>query len=178
MYNRLGIGGKIPKDIQDGSFTRRSLTSNDKLLEQMIGKKAARAHIASKKAPQTASQPGKFGKQPRTSAREESEDEEEGRAAAFKSKRRKKSKGTAAEATEDAGEAQEELIKSTPSADPDIEDVTEEAGLGATKKIPKVVEDDEPTSQKQSSKPGSYLDEILAERSKKKKKKSKAKVEV
>ncbi|KAL5114264.1 hypothetical protein ACEQ8H_007833 [Pleosporales sp. CAS-2024a] len=89
-HDRLGVGGLPPTDIADGSFTRRTITSDDKLLQQLLGKKKAKAHLAAKQEAQrrgAASQP-----QPRRKdvvKQEESEEEDEGRAAAFTSKRRK-----------------------------------------------------------------------------------------
>ncbi|OCL13985.1 hypothetical protein AOQ84DRAFT_270621, partial [Glonium stellatum] len=38
----LGVGAPLPKDVNDGSFKRRELSSNDKLLKQLLGKKAAK----------------------------------------------------------------------------------------------------------------------------------------
>ena len=85
---RLGVGGYLPKDIADGSFTRRAPTSNDKLLEQLIGKKRAKAHMAAKQEAERAAareQPQQFHPlgRPAPAKKEESDDEEEGRAATF-----------------------------------------------------------------------------------------------
>ncbi|KAF2133328.1 hypothetical protein P153DRAFT_274312, partial [Dothidotthia symphoricarpi CBS 119687] len=184
-HDRLGVGGILPKDIADGSFTRRLPTSNDKLLEQLIGKKRAKAHIAAKlEAARPNAKPQKFGK-PDPVKKEESEDEEEGRSSAFKSRRsgpKKKSvqvkeerdeevedeeelqaKGRIAEGND--GEAQEESIASAEVVKK--EDDSEDEAAGAR---PRNVKRD---TSRQKAKPKSFLDEILAERSKKKQNKSK-----
>jgi len=159
-----------PKDIADGSFTRRTLTSNDKLLEQLIGKKKAKIHLASKQQATrlgAQSQP-KNGRQASTK-KEESEDEEEGRSAAFTSKRRKVAKPKPVPVTEDedeieppaqaVDEAGDEQVHTNPPA---IEEPEED-------EQPPVKPKSIPSRSKAKSK--SYLDEVLAERSKKKKKK-------
>ena len=88
---RIGVGGIVPKDIEDGSFTSRIRTSDDKLLQQLIGKKKAKAHIHAKQEaarPNAASKAQHYKKL--AAKKEESDDDEEGRAATFKSKRQKK----------------------------------------------------------------------------------------
>tara|TARA_R110002003_G_scaffold121_19_gene10794 strand:+ start:991 stop:1527 length:537 start_codon:yes stop_codon:yes gene_type:complete len=171
-----------PKDIEDGSFTKRTITSSDKLLEQLIGKKRAKVHLAAK---QNATRLGAKPQQQRHdrshAKKEESDDEEEGRTAAFKSKRRKtaipKPASVAAEeeqggdvvpaATNEKilngkGEGHEETDHKQQVDDED--DHATLAGTGS-KSIPN------------RSKPPatSFLDEILAERSKKKRTKGKTK---
>ena len=86
------MGSAIPKDIADGSFTRRAPTSNDKLLEQLIGKKRAKAHLAAKQEAERASarQQPTWQQKKEEKKVEESEDEEEGRAATISSKRQRK----------------------------------------------------------------------------------------
>jgi hypothetical protein len=132
--------------------------SRDKLLEQLMGRKAAKAHIAAKQAPRTAAQTSKLGIPSRSTKPEESDNEDESRAAMFRSKRRKteKPKTTENETEEQPGEHEaSDITSSAPVKDPsDLED-----GAPKSKK------------QKQKQKPSSYLDEVLAERSKKKKKK-------
>ncbi|KAJ4378085.1 hypothetical protein N0V83_000916 [Neocucurbitaria cava] len=178
------IGGILPKDIADGSFTRRIPTSNDKLLEQLIGKKRAKAHLAAK---QEAARPNakvqRHGK-PATQRKDESEDEEEGRAATFKSKRRKGTEGrsvvTKKEGSDDENEDEEsrtkrleggmssegrkkEVDNAVEIKDEQTEAVEEPEGASLNKKAP----------SRSKAKPKSFLDEILAERSKKKNRKSK-----
>ncbi|KAF2000048.1 hypothetical protein P154DRAFT_466620 [Amniculicola lignicola CBS 123094] len=179
-YENIGVGGVIPKNIKDGSFTRRTLTSNDKLLQNLIGRKAAKAHISAKQLKKEPVQQQKFGK-PTISKVDESEDEEEGRAAAFKSKRRKTAKkpsipidtedpedGDDATAM-DTGQDTEENILPEPSLQKPSPDTGGDS-----------YEEPKDSYQQSKRKTGSYLDEILAERAKKKKKnenKSKSKGE-
>lgn len=183
--HRLGLGSILPKDVADGSFTRRAPTSNDKLLEQLIGKKAAKAHLAKKEASKSKVKQEKSRRPAPAPKKEESEDEEEGRASAFKSKKRKVEKPKPAAV--DVGEESDDLAK-VPDADLPLQPAnnvkSHEHGAGgeaATKLDLGVREDDSTTEEKaprqRSSKPktGSYLDEILAERSKKKKKKKRNK---
>jgi hypothetical protein len=169
--SRLGVGGILPKDVADGTFTRRTIGTNDKLLEQLIGKKKAKAHVAAKQhAERLGAQPqAKHGRQ--VTKKEESEDEEEGRAATFKSKRRRVVKPKPDPVSDDdAGEeaklpvaAEEKEQKETPAAqeDDEISDPGPTAGKPRSK------------NSRGRAKPTSYLDELLAERSKKKKAKSK-----
>lgn len=178
----MGVGGILPKDIADGSFTRRIPTSNDKLLEQLIGKKKAKAHLAAK---QEAARPNAKpqGQRRPPVKKEDSDDEEEGRAAAFKSKKRKADgKQPVAMRAEDSDDEDEETraarlasngnaeakenvatttfeVEDQPAADEEVE-VSQ-----VSKKIP----------SRGKTKPTSFLDEILAERSKKKKNKGKNK---
>lgn len=90
MICRLGVGHAVPKDILDGSFTRRAPTSNDKLLEQLIGKKRAKAHLAAKQEAERASarqQPAWQQQQkPVVQVVDSSDDDEESRAATIASR--------------------------------------------------------------------------------------------
>ncbi|KAF2473118.1 uncharacterized protein BDR25DRAFT_312250 [Lindgomyces ingoldianus] len=138
---QTGLGAAVPAHIQDGSFTRRPPTSDHRLLEQLIGKGAAKAHVASKQAPRDKSRPQKLSKQSPAVKHEQSEEEGEGRASAFRSKRQKPSKAP----TKSPGE--------TPEEDGHAK-VKTSASVRLTR-----------------PKSGSYLDDILAERSEKKKKK-------
>ena len=174
MCPRLGVGGVVPKDVQDGSFTRRMPTSDDKLLQQLIGKKAAKAHLAAKQAPKTTAKPQRYGKP--TTKKEESDDEEEGRAAMFKSKKPRPKKAQPVVEPEDVDEETEDQAKSDlpvqPVTNNDREDVPAKAPLKSASK-PTKDDSSEEGDSKPAKKPktGSFLDEILAERSKKKKKK-------
>lgn len=165
------MGSAIPKDIADGSFTRRAPTSNDKLLEQLIGKKRAKAHLAAKQEAERASarQQPTWQQKKEEKKVEESEDEEEGRAATIASKRQRKDgvKGASKEnraeekvaaevAVDEASKAEEgEAVASKDISDDDID-------LKPKKRV-----------KKSRAKPTSFLDELLAERSKKKKGKAK-----
>lgn len=170
---RLGVGSAIPKDIADGSFTRRAPTSNDKLLEQLIGKKRAKAHLAAKQEAERASarQQPTWQQKKEEKKIEESEDEEESRAAMISSKRQRteKAKPKAKAAKEQGvvvGEADtNEELKGDAAAvardeqqEGNQEDSDDDIDLKPKKRV-----------KKSKAKPTSYLDELLAERSKKKK---------
>ncbi|KAI4642684.1 uncharacterized protein J4E78_010013 [Alternaria triticimaculans] len=183
-HDRIGVGGIVPKDIEDGSFTSRIRTSDDKLLQQLIGKKKAKAHITAKQEaarPNAASKAQHYKKL--AAKKEESDDDEEGRAATFKSKRQKKVKQEAKPADSD-DEDEETRAKRLEGGTVKVEEgiprdeVATEAQADA-KPIKKEEEDEEaestqPAPKKARAKPKSFLDEILAERSKKKSKKGKA----
>jgi hypothetical protein len=181
---RIGVGGILPKDIEDGSFTRRAPTSNDKLLEQLIGKKRAKAHIAAK---QEASRPNakaqRYGK-PAVQVKDDSEDEEEGRAGAFKSKRGKKnnSKPSIPKAVDSDDEDEETRAarlegQAAQREEEDLKLASEDHQVEQEQpEVEKAIEEAEEvkTAPKRArAKPASFLDEILAERSKKKSKKIK-----
>lgn len=188
MMRRIGLGGVLPKDIEDGSFTRRIPTSDDKLLQQLIGKKKAKAHITAKQEaarPNAAAKAQKYGK-PNVAKMEESDDEEEGRAATFKSKRQRK-KEKPAPRVADSDDEDEEMRAKRLAADVKKEEVKEEVKDEVIADVPvanqpfqKEEEEEEeeaevvePAPKKAKAKPKSFLDEILAERFKKKNKKSK-----
>src|SRR4051812_10977417 len=91
MPYRPGVGAATPEDLTDRLINRSKISSNNKLLE-ILGKKAANAHLASKQAPKPHTQPPKPAPKPpaKTRPAEESEnDEEEGRSSAFRSKKQK-----------------------------------------------------------------------------------------
>jgi hypothetical protein len=190
---RIGLGGIIPTDIEDGSFTKRIPTSDDKLLQQLIGKKKAKAHIIAKQEaarPQAANKAQRYGK-PTAAKKEESEDEE-GRAATFKSKRQRKEAKKPAKVDSDDEDEETRAkrlaaISNTKDKVADGSASKEEVGDGVTEDAPvakdaKPREDDkdeeakvtQPAPKRAKTKPKSFLDEILADRSKKKGKKSKA----
>ncbi|KAF2793963.1 hypothetical protein K505DRAFT_200435, partial [Melanomma pulvis-pyrius CBS 109.77] len=181
---QFGIDAEIPKSIKDGSFTQRPLTSKDKLLETLIGKKAAKAHIAAQQTTRKNATPIKFDKPVRTPKPAESDDEDEGRTAAFKSKRQRTRKPMPMpmpvdldmpEAQEDAPET--DLPHRLANTGDNLEDATLENEPVVVPKRNQTEDDSGPEntnpirSRKQKPISGSYLDEILAERSKKKKKK-------
>lgn len=184
ILRRLGVGHAVPKDIADGSFTRRAPTSNDKLLEQLIGKKRAKAHLAAKQEAERASarqQPAWQQQQkPAAQVVEESDDEEESRAAvlASRGKRSEKAKpkpnpksvevkreGT----TEVVDEKTEVNTPAAIEADQEVEkkeDSDSDIDLKPKKRV-----------KKSRAKPTTYLDELLASRSAKKKGKGKVEAE-
>jgi hypothetical protein len=176
--HRLGVGGILPKDVADGSFTKRNTISNDKLLEQLIGKKKAKAHLANKQQAERAGpqQAPKTGRRP-APKKEESDDEEEGRAATFKSKRRKVVQPKQVDVNDEEAGSDGDAV--------DAPDTAETKEQGIESRLPQENDEDSdvPTAKAKPkslpsrgrAKPTSYLDELLAERSKKKKNKSKNK---
>ncbi|KAJ9229713.1 hypothetical protein C8Q69DRAFT_322707 [Paecilomyces variotii] len=148
---KLGLGAPLPKATEDGSWNRTELSSNDKLRQQLMGKGFAKAMAAKQRQLQQninrRPEQGKAGA--KSSARTENDggddddDEEEGRSALGNKKRK-----VAATVVEDGANNEiaesKESSASTPGA---------ESGRGKKKK-----------------KTGSYLDEVLSQRSKKKKK--------
>ncbi|KAJ9259763.1 hypothetical protein DTO212C5_8566 [Paecilomyces variotii] len=148
---KLGLGAPLPKATEDGSWNRTELSSNDKLRQQLMGKGFAKAMAAKQRQLQQninrRPEQGKAGA--KSSARTEDDggddddDEEEGRSALGNKKRK-----VAATVVEDGANNEiaesKESSASTPGA---------ESGRGKKKK-----------------KTGSYLDEVLSQRSKKKKK--------
>jgi len=180
---RIGVGGIVPKDIEDGSFTSRIRTSDDKLLQQLIGKKKAKAHIHAKQEaarPNAASKAQHYKKL--AAKKEESDDDEEGRAATFKSKRQKKKVKQEAKPADSDDEDEETRAKRLEGGTVKVEEELpkEEVATDAQADAKPIKEEDEEEAETQSApkkartKPKSFLDEILAERSKKKNKKGKA----
>lgn len=181
---RIGLGGILPKDVENGSFTKRTLTSDDKLLQQLIGKKKAKAHIMAKQEaarPSAATKTHRYSK-PAVAKKEVSDDEEDGRAATFKSKRegRKARKPPKALDSDDEDEETraKRLAAGAKTEDRETKELTTETPV-EDKSSEKVEEEEEaepapPAPKKVKTKPKSFLDEILAERSKKKSKKNKA----
>ncbi|KAJ9216726.1 hypothetical protein DTO166G4_1572 [Paecilomyces variotii] len=148
---KLGLGAPLPKATEDGSWNRTELSSNDKLRQQLMGKGFAKAMAAKQRQLQQninrRPEQGKAGA--KSSARTENDggddddDEEEGRSALGNKKRK-----VAATVVEDG--ANNEIAESKESS---ASTSGAESGRGKKKK-----------------KTGSYLDEVLSQRSKKKKK--------
>ena len=152
------------EDFSGDAFSRRRLSPNDKLLEQLIGRKAAQAHKKSMQRGKSMSASMHAAAKPlmahtkHQAWKEESEeDEEEGRAATFASRRTKKrveeeSTIISAEREEASDEDMPDVAHAEPS---DLE----ESSITVPKKA---------KSQKTSrGAPTSYLDEILAKRARK-----------
>jgi hypothetical protein len=178
---RLGVGGIRPKDLEDGNFTRRTLTSDNKLLTQMIGAKKAKVHLASnQQMTRLGAQPQPKHGRPVAAKKEDSEDEEEGRAATFKSKRRKTVKSKPAPAPEDDSEDQQALPVQARDDGGEIEQAADN-GKAEPPAAEEPEEEERPATKPKSipsrgkAKPKSYLDELLAEKSKKKKRKDSSK---
>jgi hypothetical protein len=148
----------------------------------LIGKKAAKAHMATKEKTKRNATPINFNQpiQPvKATKAVESDDEDEGRTAAFQSKKQRTKKRRPVPVDSDAPETElphrpvnseehqggpilEKNLATAPMKNPDeVESGAENANLINSRK-PKTTK-------------GSYLDEILAERSKKNKNKNKNK---
>ncbi len=122
----------------------------------------------------------KFGKA-KPAQKVESDDEEEGRAAIFKSKRRRLSASEPKETGDEndsGGEEQRkkpvELEQTQPDADGMPSETLNGTELSEADRTSGAAKDSKSIPRRTKAKPKSYLDEILAERSKKKNKKNKA----
>jgi hypothetical protein len=162
MQERSGLGAAVPDDL-DAIMPSRALTSDHKLLETLMGKKAAKAHLASKQSSKAITKPSQPVR-PQKNVKEESEDEEEGRAASFHSKRTKVAKSQPKD--EDMSPAEDSLLNENALSEKTKEDAEAQDDSESEAKRKKQT----PKQQRQRAKPVSYLDQILAERSKKKKK--------
>ncbi|KAK4570371.1 hypothetical protein LTR86_002451 [Recurvomyces mirabilis] len=158
MMDELGgIGSKRKLADDDdilGSLKRTKVARDDKLLERLIGRKGAEAK--KKESLHVASKPKALVVKPVKTVEESDDEEEGGRAGAFKSKRLKKV-----------------AVAPEPSAEPDeegdsVDEETRAASMAKTAAAPVITN---PTK----SKPTSYLDEMLSQRASKKKKKKKKK---
>ncbi|CAN9162928.1 unnamed protein product [Alternaria alternata] len=152
-HDRIGLGGILPKDIEDGSFTRRIVTSDDKLLQQLIGKKKAKAHISAKQEaarPTAAAKAQQQAKKENQQAKKvDSDDEDE------ETRAKRLGDGTVKE--EDGASREKVVMEVRADVVPTKRtDDDEEAEADVTQPAPK----------KAGVKPKSFLDEILAERSK------------
>lgn len=154
---RLGVGAAAPDDDQSGLIRRKGPASNQRLLEQLLGKKAAKGHIASSRAPDRrnpaqldAQKPG----QPLPAPVEES-DEEEGRASTVSSNNARRKTGKPAPKSKKAA-------PQTPHAS------TNEQTMSVR---PREASSDEEDVRPTKKRPASYLDQLLAEKASKKKKK-------
>ncbi|KAJ5329134.1 Protein of unknown function DUF3245 [Penicillium brevicompactum] len=137
----LGVGAPLPQKAADGSWNRSDLDSNDKLRKQLLGKNYDRVMKAAAEEKAAAKAASAKPVVESTEEKEEEYDEEDGRAAML-SKQRKR--------------------KGAPGVHPAVlaaEAEAEAAGAGDAK-----------GPRKGRKKATSYLDELLAERSKKRKK--------
>jgi hypothetical protein len=148
----LGLGASAPDPDQDPLLKQRHGAKYDRLLEQLLGKKAARGHRATSKP-----QPGQKtpASQNTTSDRpavdDHDDDEEEGRAAMVASNSALKRKGPSHTSTRKPGTASQSKPEAEPLSDDD---------------------EDQRPSKKRS---GTYLDQLLAEKASKKKRKQQQK---
>jgi len=165
-----GIGSLAQKDdsgLPEGAFKRRNPGANDKLLDSLLGKKAANAHrkaqaLAKSATAQSQEAPKPVAKEkPKRPADSDSEDEG-GRAAAFKSKRAKPSKP---QPKVQEGDAEDGAPVDTNTPEADVEAKTAELTLQPPQ--------DTNTAAKSNGRkrPASYLDELLGQKANKKNKK-------
>lgn len=154
ISSRLGVGAPLPEKAADGSWNRTELSSNDKLRKQLLGRnydKVMKAAAANKPTPQNAGPASAKTASATPAKSEESDDEEEGRAAMVGKKRK-------------AGPGPAHAKKTTVAGNDQISDKVDGDESVPTKEAPS-----KPPS-KGRKKATSYLDELLAERSKKRKK--------
>jgi hypothetical protein len=166
-----GIGSTAQRDdsgLPEGAFKRRNPGANDKLLDSLLGKKAANAHrkaqaLAKSAATQPLSAPKPAVKETSKRPVQDSDsDDEGGRAAAFKSKRPRPSKPLP-KIADDAAEED----ANAPVADDDARVKTTET----SPEPPQAANTASKTGGKK--RPASYLDELLGQKANKKNKKKK-----
>ncbi|KAL4812613.1 hypothetical protein BDW67DRAFT_169831 [Aspergillus spinulosporus] len=158
----LGLGAPLPTKAADGSWNRRELDSNDELRRQLLGRNYKRVMAEKEKARQKTTDPASKNYIPRGApghnqqgsgvGENDDVDDDEGRAASIgknASSRKRKVGGSAEPTTRTEGADSEVKYK-----DSEEEETASSQGLKA----------------KGRKKTTSFLDEILAERSKKRKK--------
>jgi hypothetical protein len=166
-----GIGSLAQKDdsgLPEGAFKRRNPGANDKLLDSLLGKKAANAHrkaqaLAKSATAQSQEAPKPVVKEkPKRLAEDSDSEEEGGRAAAFKSKRAKPSKPQP--------KVQEDDVEEGAHMDTETPEATVEAKAAELTLQPP---QDTNTAAKSNGRkrPASYLDELLGQKANKKNKK-------
>ena len=169
MTEAGGIGSKAAFDsdegLPDGAFQPKKLSSNDKLLEQLLGRKAAQARkksqaqdVGKRMSAARHAAPKPLVSRPKQPVESE-DDEEEGRAASFKS--RKLQNPPPVERSRDG----DEMLGGDSGSDANT-------GLGLVRgeesgPVAESKRESRPTKRNQ----GSYLDEVLAQRANKKTKK-------
>ena len=167
-FGEKGGIGSIAVHDESALPTKRS-AQKDKLLEQLIGKKAANAkrkedaHKSMSASRHAAPKPMINGEK-QAKREEESEDEDEGRAAAFTSKKARKLQmeaqaGAGVEGSDD-GDADPDAAGDDLGGSLDVAAKNQRAGKTDKSR-------DEPKSQKRKA-GGSYLDELLSKKAKKK----------
>lgn len=157
-FERLGVGAPLPEKAADGSWNRTELSSNDKLRKQLLGRnydkimKASAANRASNlKAGAPSSQMSKTAAVATTGEGEGSDDDDEGRSTMVGKKRGKM-----------------QANKTASVAVRDDHEIVSSVGTDDSSSTNELSTKTAPSKRKKAT---SYLDELLAERSKKKKKK-------
>lgn len=187
MYTyRLGLGAPLPTKLPDGSWNRAELDSNDALRRQLLGRNYQR--VMKEKAQQQQSQPQGAGAGKGTgtgglnsdvavaeAVGEDGDEEEDGRTAAI-GRKNEQQQGLSRNQKKRSKKrkAAEEQTESVPAGDPDG-DTQGQDKRGQSKQDEKQSEEGRDKGDNLPSRPArkkatSFLDEILAERSKKRKK--------
>ncbi|CAD0096076.1 unnamed protein product [Aureobasidium vineae] len=146
----LGVGASAPDTDQDPLLKQRSGANYDRLLEQLLGKKAARGHRATSKPQPTQTKPISQ-KNASNQVDADEDDDEESRATMVASNSALKRKGPSRSTIRNTGTTSQDQKKTEPSSDDDA---------------------DTRPSKKRS---GTYLDQLLAEKASKKKRKQQQK---
>lgn len=170
----LGVGAPLPEKAADGSWNRTELSSNDQLRKQLLGRNydkfmkanaaAKQASAAAKTAASAAAAAGKTGSGASAANEEDDQDDDEdGRVSMVgKQKKRRVEQGRAAQSVPGSGSGSGVTSVSTGN----VEDAGEKADNGTVQTEGTVKQ----APSKGRKKATSYLDELLAERSKKRKK--------
>ena len=165
---RLGVGAKAPSaELESFGLKRKTTASNDKLFEQLLGKKAAKGHRASKARVQQSVADSK----PVVVAPESEEEDEGGRASVLKTKGTGKRKRRP-----DSGEEEKHSTKNG-NADQAPEEGGENVALrnGSDTEVLEVRAEDDGARSSRKARSGrrgmSYMDQLLEEKARKKKKK-------
>ncbi|KAK1141407.1 hypothetical protein N8T08_009079 [Aspergillus melleus] len=157
----LGIGAPLPTKAADGSWNRAELDSNDKLRRQLLGKNYKKVVAASAGASATGN-PGKPGLRanpgpnPKEVDDEDGEDGDEGRTTTVGTSKRQSRKR---KATIEASQSSNETAMNPGE------------GQGESASRQEGASSRQPPRSKSSKKATSFLDELLADRSKRRKKK-------
>jgi len=165
-----GIGSRAQKDdsgLPEGAFKRRNPGANDKLLDSLLGKKAANAHRKAQALAKSATVQGQDAPKPvlkekaKRPVQDSDSEDEGGRAAAFKSKRVKPSKPQSK--SDNAEEEGANMDMETPEANDEPKTI-----------VPTFQPPQETSTAAKSTgrkRPASYLDELLGQKANKKNKK-------
>ncbi|PYI12085.1 hypothetical protein BO78DRAFT_392759 [Aspergillus sclerotiicarbonarius CBS 121057] len=169
----LGVGAPLPTKAVDGSWNRTELDSNDKLRKQLLGRnyKKVMAATSAARAGSTSAGAGAGGRQDTSSGavrgaqEEDDDDEEDGRTALIGRKKSTASKKRKAE-------PQVQPASETVNDQDGEPKQTDGNGDGGDDKVDQSNKQTGPASRpsKGRKKATSFLDELLAERSKKRKK--------
>lgn len=153
--------------LPDGSFQRKKLASNDALAERLLGQQVANARKKSQVQGKAMSSskhaaPKPITNRPKVLREADSDDEGEGRAAAFTSKQQRKASTTPVDAVKEDDKPMDDEVS-------DEQPTSRQAAT--TRPDPAVAMDEVPQPTKRKA--TSYLDELLAQKAKKKSKKKK-----